>query len=103
MHQSRLVPGADAALRAVAAASFSRDGQLVGTRDRLTEVSVPTLIVWGDRDRVIPVKHAAIAAETIPGAWLEVFEGIGHVPQVEATAPFARAVDEFARSLRPTP
>ncbi len=101
MYRSRTVPGAESAQRAIAAASFSRQGQLIGLRDRLEEVAVPTLIVWGDQDGVIPVKHAAAAAERIPGAWLEVIEGIGHVPQVEAAPQFSAVVLEFVRSTPP--
>jgi len=99
MYQSRLVSGADAALKAVTLASFRREGQVIGLRDRLEEVDRPTLIVWGDQDRVIPVEHGAVAAERIPGAWLDVMEGIGHVPQLEATRAFTQLLDEFARSL----
>lgn len=99
MYQSRLDPEADAAVRAIAAANFSRDGQRLGLRDRLEEVSMPTLIVWGDQDRVIPVMHASVAAERIPGAWLEVMEGVGHVPQLEATDALAAVVEEFVDSL----
>jgi pyruvate dehydrogenase E2 component (dihydrolipoamide acetyltransferase) len=99
MYQTRISPGADAAMKAVAAACFGRDGQKLGLQDRLGELGVPALVVWGEQDRVLPVEQAGPAAEAIPGAWLEVMEGIGHVPQVEAAPAFARLLDQFARSL----
>jgi pimeloyl-ACP methyl ester carboxylesterase len=88
-------------MRAAAEASFSREGQRIGLADRLRDVSMPTLVVWGERDRVIPASQAAPAAAAIPGAWLEIFEGVGHVPQVEASAELARLLDRFVRSLPP--
>ena len=56
-------------------------GQVVTLLDRcyLAE-AVPTLIVWGDRDGVIPVAHAHLAHEAMPGSRLEVFPGAGHFP-----------------------
>ena len=56
-------------------------GQVVTLLDRcyLAE-AVPTLIVWGDRDGVIPVAHAHRAHEAMPGSRLEVFPGAGHFP-----------------------
>ncbi|MCC6312593.1 MAG: alpha/beta fold hydrolase [Thermomicrobiales bacterium] len=102
MHQARSAPGADAALKAVAAAAFDREGQKVSFVDRLGDITVPTLIVWGEFDRVIPVGHAAAAAKAIPGSWLEVFEGIGHVPQIEAPARFVALVQHWL-SRQPPP
>jgi len=102
IYRSRLAPGADAALRAIAAACFNREGQLVNHEQLLEEIAAPTLIVWGDEDRVIPVKHGVAAADRLEHAWLEVLEGIGHVPQVEAPAAFAAVVAEFARA-QPAP
>src|ERR1022692_4198057 len=54
-------------------------GQRVSAHDRLyLAEAVPTLIVWGDHDRIIPVAHAYRSAEAIPGARLEILEGAGH-------------------------
>ncbi len=59
-------------------------GQSLSAHDRLylTE-ALPTLILWGDRDPIIPVRHAFAAHEAMPGSRLEVFEGVGHFPHVE--------------------
>src|SRR6476646_11545823 len=60
-------------------------GQTVSAADRLyLAEAVPTLIVWGDHDAIIPVDHAYAAHEAMPGSRLEIFPGIGHFPQTEA-------------------
>ena len=99
MHRARLVPGAHAAMRAAASISFDRDRQRIVINGRLGEVAVPTLIAWGELDRVFPAEQAAAAAEMIPDAWLEVFDGIGHVPQIEAPEKLVALLDRFVRSL----
>ena len=54
-------------------------GQRVSARDRLYLAhEIPTMIIWGDRDAVIPVSHGHAAHELIPGSRLEVIEGAGH-------------------------
>jgi pimeloyl-ACP methyl ester carboxylesterase len=52
--------------------------------DRLSDIHVPTLIVHGDQDRVLPVGNAYVMAELIPAAQLHVLEGIGHLYTTEA-------------------
>ncbi|HXB63761.1 MAG TPA: alpha/beta hydrolase [Solirubrobacteraceae bacterium] len=64
---------------------------------RLGEIVCPTLIVWGDRDRVITVRDAARFAELIPGARKVVFEDTGHVAMLERPAEFNALLDEFLR------
>ena len=60
-------------------------GQMVNASDRLyLAAHVPTLIVWGDHDGIIPVAHAYAAHELIPTSRLEILEGVGHFPHVEA-------------------
>lgn len=99
MAQTQLSPGAWDAQRAVAAAAFDRSGQRLGIRDRLGAVDRPTLLVWGAKDRVIPLDHATGALSTLPDAILKVMPAIGHVPQVEDSPGLAGAIDRFARSL----
>ena len=73
-------------------------GQTVSAMDRLyLAAHVPTLIVWGDRDTVIPVRHAYAAHEAIPGSRLKIIEGVGHFPHVE------RRTDLWRRSRRSSP
>lgn len=62
----------------------------------MAQIRVPTLLIWGDRDELIPLEHGHAAARAIPGARLVVLNDIGHIPSVECPAEFARLVDEFA-------
>ena len=57
----------------------------------------PTLIVWGDRDRILPVKHLEAAHRVLPHARIHLFEGVGHMPQVEVADEFASLTLEFLR------
>jgi pimeloyl-ACP methyl ester carboxylesterase len=77
-------------------------GQRVSARNRLHLASdVPTLIVWGDRDAIIPVHHAHTTHELLPGSRLEIFEGVGHYPQCEQPERFAQLVTDFMGSTAP--
>jgi pimeloyl-ACP methyl ester carboxylesterase len=53
---------------------------------------VPTLVVWGDRDKLVDPALAPRLAAAVPDARLLVLEGIGHVAMLEAPEPTARAV-----------
>ncbi len=99
MAQNQLADGAWAAQQAVAAAAFDRGGQRLATRGQLAEVTTPTLVAWGAKDRVIPLAHAIAAVSVLPDAVLKVLPKVGHVPQVEDAPALARAIDRFARSL----
>lgn len=60
----------------------------------LEKIAVPTLILWGDKDAVIPVEQAHRMAAAIKGSQLQVYENVGHAPQEEAperTLPDVRA------------
>ncbi len=62
---------------------------------RLPEIACPTLIVWGDRDRVITARDADRFAELIPGARKVLFEDTGHVAMLERPAEFNALLAEF--------
>ncbi len=64
-------------------------------RERLPSITIPTLIVWGFDDRVIPVQAALSYHRRIPHSQLEIFERTGHVPQLERPARFNRLLEEF--------
>ncbi len=77
-------------------------GQRVSAHDRLyLAAAVPTLIVWGDRDHIIPVSHAYQAAEAIPGARLEIFEGAGHFLPWQDADRFLKVLEDFLTSTKP--
>jgi pimeloyl-ACP methyl ester carboxylesterase len=77
-------------------------GQRVSATDRLYLTGdVPTLIVWGDRDPIVPVRHAHTTHAAIPGSRLEIFEGSGHYPNREVPDRFARVLIDFMSSTEP--
>ncbi len=77
-------------------------GQTVCAKDRLyLAAAVPTLIVWGDRDDIIPVQHAYDAHELLPESRLEIFEGAGHFLHVEHPARFAAMLRDFVERTEP--
>ncbi len=79
-------------------------GQCVNAHDRLyLAARVPTLIVWGDRDGVIPVSHGHRAHELIDTSELMILEGVGHFPHVEAPEVFADALLGFLDATEPGP
>jgi len=77
-------------------------GQRVTAHDRLyLAAAVPTLIVWGDHDRIIPVAHAYRAAEAIPGARLEILEGAGHFLPWQDADRFLAVLEDFLKTTVP--
>ena len=71
-------------------------GQTISAHDHLDgALPIPTLIVWGSKDRMIPVSHAITVERALPDCRVEVFEGAGHFPHLEDPDRFARVVREF--------
>ena len=81
------------ALRSIAGTRRLRDGVVV--ENRLSELSMPTLLVWGRHDHIFPASHAEAAARKIRGARTEIFESSGHTPQMEEPERFNRVVLDF--------
>jgi pimeloyl-ACP methyl ester carboxylesterase len=63
--------------------------------DSLAKIRQQTLIIWGECDRIIPVKHAYIAAAGLPHSQLEIFPNCGHHPYLEYPDEFDRSVLNF--------
>lgn len=77
-------------------------GQAVSSRDRLyLTAEIPTLMVWGGRDPVVPLAHARQVAAQLPGVQLEVLPRAGHVPHRHDPAGFVRAVTAFVERTAP--
>ena len=77
-------------------------GQQVAATDRLyLAEAVPVLIVWGAADRIIPASHGEDAHRHIPGSRLEVFEDVGHLPQIEAPLRFVLTLERFLAETEP--
>jgi pimeloyl-ACP methyl ester carboxylesterase len=77
-------------------------GQRVSANDRLALAAVlPTLIVWGERDSIIPVAHGEAAHAAMPGSRFERFEGAGHMPHDDEPQRFAAALTQFCDATAP--
>lgn len=77
-------------------------GQTVSALDRLYLASLmPALIVWGERDRIIPVAHAHEAHAAMPGSRLVIFEESGHFLHTEEPARFVETLVEFVDTTAP--
>jgi pimeloyl-ACP methyl ester carboxylesterase len=77
-------------------------GQRVSGRDRLyLAAHLPTLLVWGERDPVIPVAHGRAAHSAMPGSRLEVFDASGHFPHMDDTTRFVAVLDDFLAGTSP--
>jgi pimeloyl-ACP methyl ester carboxylesterase len=78
-------------------------GQTVSAMDRLhLAAQLPTLIVWGKNDTIIPVSHAHAAHEAIPGSRLEIIDDCGHFPHVEDPERFLDVLLEFLEATEPS-
>jgi pimeloyl-ACP methyl ester carboxylesterase len=78
-------------------------GQSVSANDRLyLAAPMPTLIVWGDSDPIIPVEHGIAAHEAIPGSRLEILEGVGHFPHLERPERFTELLLDFLATTEPS-
>lgn len=71
-------------------------------RDCAHQIRVPTLIVWGKQDRVLPVKQLNVARAKIPHARTHIFDECGHAPQMEYPDAFNALVREFLSDGAPT-
>jgi len=77
-------------------------GQRVSARDRLYLASeMPSLIIWGERDPVIPVEHGRDAHAAMPGSRLEIVAGAGHFPHLDNPRRVARALRELVEESEP--
>jgi pimeloyl-ACP methyl ester carboxylesterase len=74
-------------------------GQRVSALNRLALAELlPTLIVWGERDSIIPVEHGVAAHEAMPGSRFEVFPDAGHMPHDADPERFAALLTEFCEA-----
>ena len=82
-------------LRAV----VDRRGQVITMLDRCyLTCGMPTLLLWGRRDAVIPYQHARLAHAAMPGSLLDTFEDAGHFPHHSDPLRFERVLREFLAS-----
>jgi 4,5:9,10-diseco-3-hydroxy-5,9,17-trioxoandrosta-1(10),2-diene-4-oate hydrolase len=101
-YQLSALPGAQGAMLS----TLRRNVTLRGLRDRawrsiveeLHNITAPTLIVWGQQDRILPVAHAQVARDRIANARLHIINQCGHMPQMERPDEFNAVVLEFLAS-----
>jgi pimeloyl-ACP methyl ester carboxylesterase len=88
-------PGFLAAQLAALRAELDPLGQQEVPLDRLPNLMMPTLVVWGERDRILPVSQAHAALAHLPQGSIEIIPDCGHLPQVEWPDRFVQALDGF--------
>ncbi len=77
-------------------------GQLVTSLDRSYLVAdVPTLIVWGTKDPIVPAHHATVAHACLPGSQLELFQDAGHFPHRDDPQRFTALLRRFVADTEP--
>ncbi len=88
-----LIPGSGGALtfKSMADALVLRNHLI----ERLEQADVPTMVVWGDADNVLPAKHFHAAVARLPKARAHLFPATGHMPQIERAEEFAELVLDF--------
>jgi pimeloyl-ACP methyl ester carboxylesterase len=78
-------------------------GQMVTMLDRCyLGRGMPTQLIWGQRDPIIPVTHAHMAHAALPGSRLEIMPGAGHFPHHSEPARFAAVLQDFLATTAPS-
>ncbi len=90
-----MVPGFLEATVGLKRATLSPLGQLQVLLDELPRVTMPTLVLWGANDLVVPVHHARAATARLPHGRLEVIPDCGHLPHLERPDRFVAALGRF--------
>lgn len=67
---------------------------------RLAEITMPTLVITGDDDRIVPTEQSLRLADELPNAELKVITQSGHLPHEEKPVEFMQAVTEFLSTLK---
>jgi len=84
--------GAQAALTAIAGASFPAGGQTADLRELLDDLALPIQVIWGQADRIVPASQA----EGLPASvTVRILEGAGHMPHMEKAAEVNRLILDF--------
>jgi pimeloyl-ACP methyl ester carboxylesterase len=66
--------------------------------ENAASLRVPTLVVWGVQDQILPVEYAPVAAQTIPGARLQIYDPCGHFPMLERAEEFNALLINFLQT-----
>ena len=85
-------PGHRETILAIASSRLDRP---IASDELLSQIHVPTLVLWGEDDNLVPVAHAQAFGDAIPGAKVIIYEGVGHLPQEEAVTDSLSDVRAF--------
>ena len=78
-------------------------GQTVSAKQHIEKFeSIPSLLIWGGKDRMIPASHADNIRREVPNSRVEIFSDAGHFPQLDEPDLFFRVLDEFLAADRAT-
>ena len=77
-----------------------RQGWQVTDGNFLTKVEAPTLIVWGSKDRLIPVENAALFQQKIKNSQVHIWDNLGHVPMEEDPIEFSDILKKWVMQLK---
>jgi pimeloyl-ACP methyl ester carboxylesterase len=77
-----------------------RQGWQLTDGNFLTKVEAPTLIVWGSKDRLIPVENAALFQQKIKNSQVHIWDNLGHVPMEEDPVAFSEIVKKWVMQLK---
>ncbi len=86
-------------LRIAVGLSGVRPAMVAEVHRAAARITAPTLILWGDRDRIIPHDQAVVASRMIRGARVHMIKGTGHLPYVETPDEFNTALWAFLMNL----
>jgi pimeloyl-ACP methyl ester carboxylesterase len=67
----------------------------------IAKISVPVLILWGEKDQVIPVENAHRFKKALPASTLEIYPELGHVPMEENPVRVAESIQRWLKMIRP--
>ncbi len=94
-----LRPGLLSDQLAVSRCLIDLQGQREIVLDRLSELCLPTLIVWGDDDQIVPIAHGSEAARRLRQSRMAIIHACGHMPQVERPGLFLEAIEPFLSTV----
>ncbi|MBA3866069.1 MAG: alpha/beta hydrolase, partial [Solirubrobacterales bacterium] len=95
-------PGSRRAFLETLRAVIDVRGQRVSARDRLYLLQgMPTMVVWGERDRTIPIAHGIAADAAIPDCRFEALAGAAHFPNLEDPEGLAAVLSDFLETTTP--
>ena len=98
-YQLSKLPGAQRSFLSTLRAGVNFSGQrpqfVAPIAENIGKITCPTLIIWGQQDRIIPVAHVQIAENGIPNTELHILDPCGHMPHFEHPEEFNKLVLEF--------